>query len=143
MYSNPGSHFENVYELRIVDGREKLVKTGQTNVYEHIQSFADSTDINVLIQRFMNGDTGALNQVQGQYFDSTQYPKTYAELYERVKAAEKVYDHMPSVVKEKYSSAQAFFEAYGSEDFINFAKAFEVDSASSGSSPEVSGNSKE
>lgn len=142
MACNSGTHYEDVYEFRIVDGVETLVKTGETNVFDNIQSFADLGDINVQIQRFMNGDVDALNVSHGEYFDATMYPKTYAELYDRVKAAETVYANMPDVVKEKYKTPQEFFENYGNEDFVNFAKAFEASAASSGSDSEVNGNSE-
>lgn len=142
MYSNPGSHFEDTYEFRIVEGVETLVKTGETDVYERIQSFADSTDINIILARYLNGDITALNQSNGAYFDATNYPKTYAELYDRVKAAETVYNNLPDKVKEKYETPQAFFEHYGDKDFIDFAKAFEADSIDSGSIAEASGDTE-
>lgn len=143
MSSNPGSMYEDTFEFRIVDGVETLVKTGETNVFEKIQSFAESTDINVLIGRFLNGDQAALNQRQGEYLDVTNYPKTYAELYDRVKAAESVYFNLPDKVKEKYSTPKEFFEAYGTESFIDFAKAFEADSAASENNSGASGDNKE
>lgn len=69
-------------------GHLQLVSSGKTNLYEFIQSHADSVDINILMAKFRNGDTEALTRVQGIYADISDMPKTMADLLNKVKAGE-------------------------------------------------------
>ncbi len=69
-------------------GHLQLVPSGKTNLYEFIQSNADSVDINILMSKFKNGDVDVLSRVQGVYADITDMPKTMADLLNKVKAGE-------------------------------------------------------
>ena len=48
-------------------GRVVLEESGRENIYDQIQSHAESCDIHVLMKRYMNGDVSALSQAQGHY----------------------------------------------------------------------------
>ncbi len=69
-------------------GHLQLVPSGKTNLYEFIQSYADSVDINILMSKYKNGDAEALTRVQGVYADISDMPKTMADLLNKVKAGE-------------------------------------------------------
>ena len=93
-YTNCGSPYktEYGYEIDKKTGVKSLVEKGKTNVYEYIQSFADSVDINILLQRFADGDVNAFNQRQGAYLDAREMPKTYAELYSMLNDCNNLFD---------------------------------------------------
>ena len=91
-----GDGFEPQYKLQVAeDGKRSLEIVGRINSYEKIQSFKDSTDINVILQRFASGDTDALQRVQGLYGDFTAMPKTLSELQQRVIDAENFFYQLP------------------------------------------------
>ena len=50
-------------------GRVVLEEAGRENLYDYIQSYAESCDIHVLMKRYANGDVDALSQKQGFYGD--------------------------------------------------------------------------
>lgn len=113
-----GSKIENVYEYRIVNGIKTLVKVSETNIYDKIQSFEPSCNINNIIARFMNGDVDAMNVRKGQYGDFTSVPTSYAELYERIQECEESFNRLPLDIRKKFdNSASKFWTNYGSEEF--------------------------
>ncbi len=83
-------------------GDVTLIPDGDDNLYEYIQSFKESCDINNIVARFARGDVDALNRVQGTYFDAVGMPTTYAELLNTVIAGRELYDSLPLEVKEQY-----------------------------------------
>lgn len=83
-------------------GDVTLIPDGEDNLYEYIQSFKESCDINNIVARFARGDVDALNRVQGTYFDAVGMPTTYAELLNTVIAGRELYDSLPLEVKEKF-----------------------------------------
>jgi hypothetical protein len=60
-------------------GQIELTEDGTENIYEYIQSFAESTDIHSILRRYQNGEVDVLSKVQGVYTDITEMPQTYAE----------------------------------------------------------------
>lgn len=59
-------------------GQIELTEDGTENIYEYIQSFAESTDIHSILRRYQNGEVDVLSKVQGVYTDITEMPQTYA-----------------------------------------------------------------
>ena len=49
--TEPGSPEKIEYQLRVVDGEEKLVVTGKSDWYAYIQSHKDSVDIHKILER--------------------------------------------------------------------------------------------
>ena len=64
-------------------GQIELTPDGTENIYEYIQSFAESTDIHSILRRYQNGEVDVLSKVQGVYADITEMPQTYAEALQR------------------------------------------------------------
>lgn len=87
------------------DGHIVLEPVGVKNLPDYIDSFRESCDINVLISRFNAGDVSALSRTQGAYFDATQLPHTYAEMLNTVINAEKTFNSLPLVVREKFDNS--------------------------------------
>lgn len=83
-------------------GNFELVEAGEVNVYDEIQSHAESCDINILMKRYANGDASALSKVQGTYFDATGMPKTYAEMLNTLISAESQFNALPLEERAKF-----------------------------------------
>lgn len=100
------------------DGVIDLVEAGQESLYDYIQSWKDSVDINLIMARYANGDVDALSKVQGAYGDFTQFPKTYAEILNRVIQGQHMFASMPLEFREKYNcDFNQFIAAMDKPDF--------------------------
>lgn len=108
VYQEPGSPVKVVYSPRYNDsGVLDLVVTGQENLYDYIQSHRESTDIHVLLERFVNGEVDVLSRMQGFYADVTSMPKTYAEVLNAVITGEEAFARLPIDVKQKFDNSFA------------------------------------
>lgn len=97
-----------------------LDKTGETNIYNEIQSHADSVDINTIIRRYESGEVDVLSRAQGLFMDVTQAPKTYAEMLNLLRCAEEVFDGLPADVRAKFdNSFEQFFAQNGMEQILS------------------------
>lgn len=74
------------------DGAIELVEDGFENVYEQIQSFKDSVDINTIVARYAAGDVYALEQRVGSYGDFINVPASYMEVLNGAIELQKTYD---------------------------------------------------
>lgn len=62
IFSDPGSPEHITYAGHYDDkGRVVLEESGRENIYDFIQSHAESCDIHVLMKRYQNGDFDALS----------------------------------------------------------------------------------
>lgn len=105
VYSDPGSPIKVEYQLRIVDNSEEIVETGKSNLYEYIQSHADSVDIMKILERCtMIQDYSMLYRMPAQFMDVTEMPSNLAEAYAHVQDAKNFFDRMPIGIKEKYEN---------------------------------------
>lgn len=125
VHCNPGSPMKTLYKPKVLDdGVLELVEAGQENLYDFIQSWKDSTDINVILARYANGDVDALSKVQGAYGDFTQFPRTYAELLNRVQQGKNMFMELPPEIREKYNyDFSQFMAAMDKPDFWEQFKA--------------------
>ncbi|UPW41634.1 internal scaffolding protein [Peromfec virus RodF8_33] len=122
IYSHPGARYKVLYSP-VVDefGHIDLEETGQEDLYEYIQSHAQSVDINVIIARYNRGDTEALQRVQGTYADVTNLPKTYAELLNTVIQGETAFMSLPLEVRARFN--HSYYEWMASmDDYQGFAE---------------------
>lgn len=118
--SNPGSRVHVLY-APVFDkqGHMILEESGSENIYDFIQSHKDSVDINVLLKRFANGETGVLSRAQGAYGDFTQIPGTYAEMLNKLIDGQNYFDSLPVDVRSKFDHSFAQFVAsMGTADFF-------------------------
>ena len=87
--ANSGSPVKVLYRGKYdANGRVVLEKSGEENLYDYIQSFRDSVDLNVILARFSNGEVDALSKAQGFYADVTDFPKNMAEALNRINQTE-------------------------------------------------------
>lgn len=119
VYSEPGSRIKDEFQLRITENGKDLVKTGESNLYEYIQSHKDSVDIHKILERCaLLDDYSILNRMPAQFMDVTYMPKTLAEAYSAIKDAENFFERMPIEIKQSYDSDfTQFLASLGSERF--------------------------
>lgn len=101
-------------------GRVVLEEVGKINLYDEIQSHAESCDIHVILRRFQNGDSDALSQRQGFFGDVLDFPKTYAEALNQMNDMERQFMKLPVEVREKFgNSFSEFLASSGDSDFMD------------------------
>ncbi len=118
--TNPGNPIKQLYSGSYNErGQVELREDGTENLYDFIQSFADSTDIHAILRRFENGEVDVLEKVQGFYGDVTEMPKTYAEALQRIADSERVFMSLPVDVRAKFGhSFSEFLAASNDADFL-------------------------
>lgn len=120
LFSNPGDPIHITYAGHYDEkGRVVLEESGRENIYDQIQSHAESCDIHVLLKRYMNGDVSALSQAQGQFIDVTDFPKTYADMLNFVNDMERSFMSLPADVRAEFgNSFSEYLAASGAPDFL-------------------------
>lgn len=118
--SDPGDPIKIIYSGRYDEnGRVVLEETGKVNLYEEIQSHADSVNINMILKRFTEGDTSALSRVQGFYGDLTQMPTNLAESLNQIKIAEETFNALPVEERAKFDhNLGQFLASIGTPEFF-------------------------
>ena len=119
--SNTGDRVKITYTAKYADdGTLDLIATGKEDLYDYIQSFADSCDINTILKRFENGEVDVLNRVEGFFFDVSEVPANMADLLNKLNHAESEFDKMPVEFKEKYGYDFArFLCSFDPNDFVS------------------------
>lgn len=109
---NPGSPIAPVYQSRYDEKGDIVVEeVGKENLYDYIQSFKDSCDVNYLVKRYAAGDVDVLSRVQGVYADVTKMPKTLAESVQLQIDAERGFESLPADIKQKFDNNFVKFAA--------------------------------
>lgn len=110
VYCNPGKRmkieYQPVYDKK---GVWHLEETGETSLYDSIQSFADSVDINLIMSRYKNGEIDVLNRVQGFYGDVSNVPTNYADILNETLKAERLFMSLAPEVRERYNNSISQF----------------------------------
>ncbi len=141
--SNPGNPIKQLYSGAYNErGQVELKEDGTEDLYAFIQSFAESTDIHSILQRYQNGEVDVLEKMQGFYGDITEMPHTYAEALQRIADSEKVFMSLPVDVRAKFGHSFSQFLAASQEpDFLERLGVKPTDqSASVSAEPEVKEN---
>lgn len=131
IFQNPGSPVKVTYAPQYdKNGVLELVVSGQENLYDYIQSFAESCDIHVLLARYNDGDESILSRVQGFYGDVTDMPKTYAEVLNSVIAGENAFMKLPVEVRAEFNHSFAeWMAAMDQPDFVQRMSKFDRNSS--------------
>ena len=119
--ANAGSPVKVTYRGKYdANGRVVLEKSGEENLYDYIQSFRDSVDLNVILARFSNGEVDALSKAQGFYADVTDFPKNMADALNRINQAEEMFKALPLETRQKFDcSFEQFLAQSGTEDWLS------------------------
>lgn len=110
--SNGGQRERILYQPKFDEnGVMDLVESGRENLYDFIQSHAESVDVHVILARYQNGDVDALSRVQGAYGDFTNMPTTYADLLNKVNEGQSFFNSLPVDIRAKFNHNFAEFMA--------------------------------
>uniref|UniRef100_A0AAU8B9Y9 Internal scaffolding protein n=1 Tax=Dulem virus 113 TaxID=3145590 RepID=A0AAU8B9Y9_9VIRU len=117
--SNPGDPIKILYAPEFdKNGVMNLVESGKENLYDFIQSHAQSVDIHVLLQQYQNGDAMALTRRQGAFGDFTEMPATYAEALNAMIHAESYFNSLPVETRAQFGhSFHQFLAQMDSPEF--------------------------
>lgn len=120
IYTCPGSEIEVLYSPVVKDdGTIGLEVSGENNIQEEIDSYAESTDLNVIISRYMNGDMEALNRNMMNFGDFTKFPKTYAEMLQLQIDSNNLFNSLPNEIRQKFDNDKdKFFAQSGTEEWF-------------------------
>lgn len=124
--TEPGSGIKEEFQLRITDEGEDLVKVGESDLYEYIQSHADSVDIHKILERCaMIGDYSILDRMPAQFMDVTEMPKNLAEAHAAVQDAKNYFNALPLEMRQEYeNNFTLFLQDLGSEHFVKMCSDF-------------------
>lgn len=89
-----------------------LVKVGETDIQDYIQSFADECDVNRIVERYINGDASVLQRMQGVYSDVAGVPTDLTTAFETVSAARAYYDSLPDAARREFGSLGKFLDSF-------------------------------
>lgn len=111
--SEPGSPVKTLYgPVFDNNGVMDLQEIGKHNLYDEIQSHADSVDIHVLLKMYeRDGDASIFSRIQGAYGDFTSMPKTFAEALNTMIAAEQYFNGLPVETRAKFGHSFSQFLA--------------------------------
>lgn len=137
VFSNPGERYKTTYHL-IIDsnGVEKLEPDGQTDVYEMIQSYAPSVDLDLILQRYANGDVNALERAQAMYADISDVPVDMRELLNLNIRAREYFDSLEPEYRQIYGNDYNRFIT-NPEEIVNYMVKKEQAELSNESAKEV------
>lgn len=121
VHSNPGCRDKITYSpVYDKSGSWHLEESGKVDFYSEIQSHADSVDIHVLLARYAAGDESALMQRNGEFFDATDMPRTYAEFLNLRIEAEKNFYALPADVRAKFDhSLEKYMVQAGTPEWLS------------------------
>lgn len=145
-YSCPGDRWRIEYAPRLnPDGTIDLIEDGKTDLQEFYNVQADGCDMHLIVSRYLQGDTSVLSRMQGIYADITAFPKTNAELLQKVIDGQRAFDALPKDIKAEFNNDfNQWFSTAGSDDWtktmsrINQAKNDALDLPVADEAPEPS-----
>lgn len=122
--SVPGERYKTEYIGEPdAHGALQLVPVGKTDLVEMHQRDADLNDVNILYQRFCNGDVTAFAQRQGTFMDVCGMPRDLRGMFDMVSSFDEAYANLSPEMKAKYTREE-FIKQAGSEQWIkDFAPA--------------------
>lgn len=116
--SHSGSPIAPVRAGEIKNNQLVVVDKAEKDLYSFINSYADSVNIHVLLNRFKNGDTEALMQRAGAYIDISAMPANINEFMDLARNAENVFNQLPIEVKESFNNnVLEFISTVGDDDW--------------------------
>lgn len=120
-FAPAGSRMADDFEIQIDEqGHKKLVKVGEHDIYEEIQSYLEETKIENILARASAGDLDALNQRQGTYADIADFPQTLGEAQKAILKLGTEFEKLPNEIREKFDfSKEKFIQEFGSPEWAN------------------------
>lgn len=121
LYSNPGNSIKVEYHPVVQDdGTIVLEPSGKLDLQDWYNSQAPGCDLHLIVERYLRGDTAALSSVQGFFGDVRGLPCTYAAMLQRVIDGQRIFDGLPTAVKESFGSDfNRWFATAGDPDWLD------------------------
>lgn len=109
-----GERIQPVYKLVKDDetGKSQLVEIDKTNIYDAIQSYAQSCDLTTRLAMFANGDKNALTGGRGVYADLTGVPKSYIDAQQQAINADRMFNNLPDDIRNLFGSFSNFRDEF-------------------------------
>lgn len=105
-----GSPIKHIYNpILNDDGTITLEVIGEENTDEAIEAAAESCSLDVLIQKYLHGDTSVLEKYKPMYMDLTEMPTNYADVLQYSITAEASFNTLPAEIKAKYENNWRIF----------------------------------
>ena len=118
-YMESGRRYANEYQEEVKNGIITLIKTGETNVYELIQSHSEECKIENILHAVAMGDLSALKQREASYIDATTMPHSLMEAQNLMIRMRDEFFKMPLEVRKEFgNSPEAYVEEMGTPEFL-------------------------
>lgn len=115
-FTNSGEIMQNEYGYKInAKGEKVLAKTGERNLNEEIQSYAEEVKIENILKKAAIGDMSDFRE-DGIYQDITNIPNNLIEAKKEIVKLENTWNKLPTEVKAKYNWSMDEFMAKSGED---------------------------
>lgn len=85
---------------------------------EFINSWRESTDLSILLQRYEAGDESALNARPIFYGDVSDVPNNLAEWIDVKDSAELCFEALPDNIKDLFTDSSEFYQSIESSDWF-------------------------
>lgn len=113
-----GRRMRNDYELQMHKGKKVLVKIGEHNQWEEIQSYKEECLIENILARAAAGDLEVLNKSQGIYADISETPKNLIEAQRMMMKLRNHFRQLPQEIRDKFNNnPEEYIAQFGSEEF--------------------------
>lgn len=136
LYTITGTEIVPVFALN--EECNKVVEVGKRNVRKEIDSFADSTDINVILHQLRVGDSSIIERIgagefsakEGQFIDTTFIPDTLEEARKLNQNIRDIYNSIPEEIRNQFNGIddfvgssddklQSIFDSYNAKISVN------------------------
>lgn len=101
------------------DGTRILVKDREKRTWDIIQSHKEECLIENIIKRALEGETEILNQMQGQYIDTTMLPSTLAEAQQKIIDLKYEFSQLPKDIRKEFDyNEEKYIAEWGSDEWL-------------------------
>ncbi len=114
-----GDRYHIDYQPIIEDGCIQLVECGRTDIQAFIDSYADSCDMSLILQRLSIGDTSVLNSKTPMFGDFSGFPSTLAGILNLKLEAQRVFDKLDPAVRDQFADFNDWLAASGSQEWLS------------------------
>lgn len=112
--TNPGDEFRIVYSAKkLPNGLLRLTESERINIKDEINSYKDSCDLSILVDRIYRGDTSLLGNPDGLYYgDASQFPQDFRGLLDLVDTGKTLFEALPDEQRKKFADFADFVTNY-------------------------------
>lgn len=121
-YTNAGDEYYIEREFAGIDedGQWILKEINKVKISDYINSFVDSCDMQIILQKLKEGDTSVLHQRSAFYGDAVNVPHTPMEALTIMKDSKLAYDRLSDDVKAKFNNDfQRWFSTVATVDWFD------------------------